>query len=60
MSAIPASLISPAISLAYLRISPNSGGIVPRMPTTPARQWSGSSQSENFLWCTAAEPKSQT
>jgi hypothetical protein len=32
--------------LAYLRIRPNSGGIVPRMPTTPARQWSGSSQSE--------------
>ena len=34
------------ISSAWLFISPAAGGTVPRMPSMPARKWSGCSQSQ--------------
>ena len=43
--ATPASRSRPMISSAWSLIRPTEGGTVPRMPSMPARQFSGSSQS---------------
>ena len=45
-SAQPASRRSAMISLECACIRPKLGGMVPRMPSTPARQADGSSQSQ--------------
>ncbi len=57
--ATPSAARMDLISFAASRNSVRSAPTAPRMPVSPARQWSWCSQGACSLWWRAAEPKSQ-
>jgi hypothetical protein len=59
-SASPASVSMSLISTTADSISPALGAIAPRMPSMPARQFSGSNHGEYSRWWRAALPKSHS